>query len=70
MSKLSEKVSAAANQAAGVIVKAGAKQGKAGLAVANAVCATFLGTYVQMCDDGPECTDPNHEHIDLQLRQR
>jgi len=68
MSKLGKKVSHAANQATGAIVKVGARQGKAGMAVANAVCATLLGTYVQLCDDGVDCNDPDHEHVDLQLR--
>lgn len=68
MSKLGKKVSDTARQVTGVVVKAGARQGKAGLAVANAVCATLLGTYVELCPAGVDCNDPDHEHLDFQLR--
>jgi len=66
MSKLGKKVSAAANQATGVLVRVGARQGKTGLVVANAVTATLLGTYVRLCP--VDCSDPTHEHVDFKLR--
>jgi hypothetical protein len=68
MSKLGRKVSDRLNQASGALAKAGARHGRTGLAAANAVSSAFLGRYVELCDDGPDCTDPNHEHVDLLLR--
>lgn len=57
-----------AKKMADAIIQTGARHGKAGFHVANAVCATLLGRYVQICDEGPECVDPDHEHVDFQLR--
>jgi hypothetical protein len=68
MSKLGKKAHNAANQASGVLVKAGARHGKVGMAVANAVSYTLLGRYVQLCDDGLDCADPDHEHVEFKLR--
>ncbi|MFF3620033.1 hypothetical protein [Streptomyces sp. NPDC002467] len=68
MSKLGKKVSGRLNNASGVLAKAGARHGRAGLAAANAVSSILLGRYVELCDDGVDCADPNHEHVDLLLR--
>ncbi|KIF00881.1 hypothetical protein PL81_38885 [Streptomyces sp. RSD-27] len=68
MSKLGKKVSDTLNQASGALAKAGARHGRRGLAAANAVSFALLGRYVELCDEGPDCTDPNHEHVDLRLR--
>jgi hypothetical protein len=68
MSKLGKKVDAAATEAAGALIKAGGLHGRFGFTVANAVCATLLGRYMQLCDDGVDCADPDHDHVDLKLR--
>lgn len=70
MSNLGKKLSSAANQVTGAVVKAGARQGKTGMTVANAVCYALLGTYVKICDDGLDCTHPDHEHVGFQLYER
>ncbi|KOU30202.1 hypothetical protein ADK53_28710 [Streptomyces sp. WM6373] len=61
MSKLTKRV-------ADALIQTGARRGRFGFHAANAVCATLLGRYVQVCDDGPDCADPDHEHVDFQLR--
>lgn len=61
MSKLTKKM-------ADKLIQTGARRGRVGFHAANAVCATLLGRYVQICDDGPDCVDPDHEHVDFQLR--
>lgn len=53
---------------ADAIIRTGARHGRVGYHAANAVCATLLGRYVQPCDDGVDCADPDHEHIDFLLR--
>jgi hypothetical protein len=61
MSKLTKRM-------ADTLIQTGARGGKVGFHAANAVCATLLGRYVQICDDSPDCDDPTHEHVDFKLR--
>ena len=53
---------------ADALIQTGARHSKAGFHVANAVCATLLGRYAQLCDNGVDCADPTHEHVDFLLR--
>lgn len=53
---------------ADALIKSGGRHGKVGFHVANTVCAALLGRWVQLCDDGVDCTDPTHEHVDFQIR--
>jgi hypothetical protein len=70
MSKLGKKLSDSAEAATGVVVAAGARHGRIGLAVANGVSALLFNRVVQLCDDGLDCNDPAHKHCDFKLRQR
>jgi hypothetical protein len=60
-----KKVSDALDKAAEAVVADGYSRGPKTMAVANIASGVFLGRFWVRCRAGKECTDPRHEHVDL-----
>lgn len=61
-----KKVSDKLDNAAHAVLSAGYSKGPKTLAAANAASAVLFGRYWVRCDAGKACTNPRHEHVDLE----
>lgn len=60
-----KKVSDKLDEAATAVLWAGYNKGPKTLAAANVASAVLFGRYWVRCDAGQACTNPRHEHVDL-----